>query len=88
MTKWSGFPRADGQEGDQFKASKGSVVMEESCWLVAKLMVAGEVEESNEANSMRAWGLEQGVGAINKGRSGPMLPFRLSVCFGILWRKS
>lgn len=52
VTKWSGLPRADGQEGDQFIARKGSTIMEDPCWLMAKLMVAGEVEESSEANSM------------------------------------
>lgn len=27
MTKWSGFLRVDGQEGDQFKAVQGLAVM-------------------------------------------------------------
>lgn len=54
VTKWRGLPDADGQASNKFTASKRSEVMEEPCWLVAKIMVAGEGEDSSEATSMRA----------------------------------
>ena len=34
VTKWCEFVHVDEQEGDQFKAVQGLVVMEESCWLM------------------------------------------------------
>lgn len=74
VSKWKGLAHADGQEGDQLTSWKRLAVMEEPCWLVAKLMVPGEGEDSSKATSMRAWGLEQGVGFINKGRRGLALP--------------
>ena len=58
VTNWSGLLRADGQEGDQFKAVQGLTVMDELCWLVANLMEEGEAEQSSEANLLRAWGIE------------------------------
>ena len=84
MTKWSGFLHGDGQEGDQFKAIKGLAVMEESYWLVAELMAADDAQESSEANSMRAWGIEQEVGVINRGRRCPVLPVSGDLCVLVL----
>lgn len=85
VTNWSALLRADGQEGDQFKAVQGLTVMEELCWLVANLMEEGEAEESSEANLLRAWGIEQDDDVINRGRRGPALPVSSDLCVLVLY---